>query len=481
MNNSLIELTFITLAVILNGLYVAAEFGLARCRPSKIESLAINGGFVHKLLLRAINKLNDYISAAQVGITIASLVLGAFAESFFSRLIDPLLVMINVPESFLHPISFIFAMAFATYLHVVIGEFIPKTLALQYPEQIALATIVPLDWSYRVTKPLVWLLNKSANTALKVLGIPANNKVILAYSEEEIKLLIKESQKEGVIEQTEQEMVNNVFDFTDTVVREVMTPRIEIIGGDADMNIHQAVEIATMYKVSRLPIYEGSIDKVIGLVQTADLLKALNEKRGEHPISKILRPIMKVPESKPIADLLTDFKKNRVRIAIVLDEFGGTSGLVTLEDIIEELVGDIQDEDEITEDPIIRIADSGYLIESRVLIAEVNEQLDTNFSYEHYDTIGGFVFGLIGQEPRVGDEVQHEGWSFRVEKSDRKIKQIKLTKIEMKDEPKVIKETGSQKANTKPIVAEINTASRPEDTQETLQEAELQEVKESKN
>jgi len=462
MRDSLTELICIVLSLVLNGLYVAAEFSLARCRPSKIESMIANGGgFIHKLLLRAVNKLNDYISAAQVGITIASLVLGAFSESFFAKIFDPIFSSLGVPEVLLHPISFIFAMALATYLHVVISEFIPKTLALQHPEQIALATIVPLDWSYRITKPLVWVLNASANSILKLIGLSANNKVILAYSEEEIKLLIKESQKEGVIEQTEQEMVNNVFDFTDTVVREVMTPRIEIIGGDADMNIHQAVEIATMYKVSRLPIYEGSIDKVIGLVQTSDLLKALNEKKGEHPISKILKPIMKVPESKPIADLLTDFKKNRARIAVVLDEFGGTSGLVTLEDIIEELVGDIQDEDEeINEEPIIRIADNGYLIESRVLIAEVNEQLGSHFSDEHYDTIGGFVFGLIGQEPRVGDEVQHEGWILRVEKSDRKIKQIRLTKLESKDDNGKTNNKNTEKENLKQIAAMIETKTK---------------------
>jgi CBS domain containing-hemolysin-like protein len=433
-------LLFIFFSVLLNGLYVAAEFSLARCRPSKVESMATNGGFLHKLLLRAVSRLNDYISAAQVGITIASLVLGAIAEPFFSSMLDPLFKSLSVPELLLHPLSFTLSMMVATYIHVVMGEFIPKTLALQYPEQIALATILPLDWSYRVTKPLVWILNTSANSLLKVSGITANNKVVLAYSEEEIKLLVKESQKEGVIERTEEEMVNKVFEFTDTVVREIMTPRTEIIGIEANSGLSKAVDATIINKVSKLPVYEENVDKVIGLVHTADLLKYLQNANHDILVKEIIRPIMRVPESKPIADLLTEFKRDRVQIAIVLDEFGGTAGLVTLEDIVEELVGDIQDEDEAIDEPIIKIADNGYLIESRVLIAEINETLGTNFSDEHFDTIGGYVFGLIGREPKVGDEVKFDSWVFKVEKIERKIEQIRLIKEEILENIELDKE-----------------------------------------
>jgi CBS domain containing-hemolysin-like protein len=424
------EILAIILSIVLNGVYVAAEFSLARCRPSKVESMAVTGGFLHQLLLQALNRLNDYISAAQVGITIASLVLGASAEPFFSRLLDPFFKAASVPDFLVDPISFAFAMTFATYLHVVIGEFIPKTLALQYPEQIALATILPLDWSYRITKPLVWILNSSANSFLKGLGIPANNKVVLAYSEEEIKLLVRESQKEGVIERTEEEMVNKVFEFTDTVVREVMTPRTEIVGLEASSSISRSIEAAITNKVSRLPVYEENVDQVTGLVLTIDLFQAFQNGRGDSSIKEIIRPIMRVPESKPIADLLTEFKKNRVQIAIVLDEFGGTAGLVTLEDIVEELVGDIQDEDETAEEIIQRISEKEYLIEARVLITEVNEELGSNFSDEHYDTIGGFVFGLLGREGKVGDEIKYENWVFKVEKIERKIEQIRVIELE---------------------------------------------------
>lgn len=453
MSQILLEITAILLAILLNGLYVAAEFSLARCRHSKVENMLANGGLVHQLLWKALNKLNDYISAAQVGITIASLVLGAFAESFFSHLINPFLILIKTPEFALHPISFIFAMAFATYLHVVIGEFIPKTLALQYPEQIALATIVPLDWSYRITKPLVWVLNATANSFIHLMGISANNKVTLAYSEEEIKLLIKESQKEGVIQQSEQEMVNNVFEFTDTVAREVMTPRTDIIGAESHSTLAQVVEIAVQEKVSKIPIYEENIDNVIGLVENRDLLKALAENKSDLPISELMKSIIKVPENKPIGDLLADFKKKRLQIAIVLDEFGGTAGLVTLEDIIEELVGDIQDQDEELEQHIIKLTDREYLIESRVAIAEVNQVLNTSFSDEHFDTIGGFVFGLIGEEPQVGDEVEFDNWIFRIEKSEKKNMLIKLSCPEIIDEKE---DLALNENNNLDILTEIN-------------------------
>ncbi|MDJ0624906.1 MAG: hemolysin family protein [Candidatus Caenarcaniphilales bacterium] len=446
-----IQITLIVISILLNGLYVAAEFSLARCRHSKVESLANSGGFIHKLLLKAINHLNDYISAAQVGITIASLILGAFAEIFFARIFEPLLTALNTPEFLLHPISFFFAIVIATYLHVVLGEFIPKTLALQHPEQIALATILPLDWSYRLTKPLVWVLNNSANSFLKLLGISPSNKVILAYSEDEIKFLVRESQKEGVIERSEQEMFNKVFEFNDTVVREVMTPRIEIVGVDCNSTIAQAVEIVTEHKVSKLPVFDQNIDNIVGVVHSTDLLRALANKKDDFIVHSMARPIKKVPESKPIADLLTEFKRDRVQIAIVMDEFGGTDGLVTLEDIIEELVGDIQDEDEFLEEPIIEIEDGGYLIEGRVPINDVNQQIDFDLTDEHFDTIGGFVFGLIGREPKIGDEVIHNQWSFKVEKADeRNIKQVRVFPITQKDENNDNSQEGSESNKDNP-------------------------------
>ena len=436
-----LQLFFISLAVLANGLYVAAEFSLTRCRKSRVEGLALNGSFAHKLLLIAVKKLNDYISAAQVGITIASLVLGACAEPFFSFLFIPFFQTIHLPEFLLHPFSFGLAMIFATYIHVVVGEFIPKTLALQHPEEVAIFTILPLHWSYRITKPLVWVLNKSANVFLRLGGLSISDQVILAYSEDEIKLLLKESQKEGVIERAEEEMVNKVFEFTDTVVREVMTPRIDIVGVDHNASVEEAAQLVIEHRVSKLPVYEKNIDTIRGLIYTADIFDYIYQNKNSLSISKLSREIKRVPESKPIASLLTEFRKERVQVALVLDEFGGTSGLVTLRDIVEELVGNIYDEDEKEEELIVQISDCEYLIDSRVSIDEVNEFLEEDFSDEHFDTIGGFVFGLIGKQPQVGDEVLFGSWAFTVEKSERQIEQIKAQKVQELPIPKEYIET----------------------------------------
>ncbi len=432
MSQYLWELTFIALSIIANALYVAAEFSLARSRPSKIESLLPTGGFLIKIVHRAVNRLNDYISAAQVGITISSLVLGAFAESFFAKILNPFLIMVHVPEYWLHIVSFILAMMIATYLHVVIGEFIPKTLALQYPELVAKLTIMPLHWTYKLSKPLVWVLNSSANLMLKIVGIPASNKSILAFSEEEFKLLLKESQREGVIEAEEEEMVNKVFAFNDTVVREVMTPRTEIIGVSENVTVAEAAEIAVKNRISKIPVYENNMDNVIGLISSPELTKLLLHEKRHVSIREITHSIMKVPESKSLSDLLEDFQKNRVQIAIVLDEFGGTAGLVTLEDIVEELVGDIQDEDDGDEENFQQISDNECIIQARVSIEEVNERLKANFSDEHYDTIGGFIFGLIGREPLIGDEVEFAKWILKVDKlDDRKIQSVRITLVDI--------------------------------------------------
>jgi CBS domain containing-hemolysin-like protein len=436
MSQILVSLAFILVAIFFNALFVAAEFSLARCRVSKVESLALKGGVFSKLLLKATNRLNDYISAAQVGITIASLVLGAFAESFFSTFITPVLSFMNVPEYMLHTLSFVLAMAIATFFHVVIGEFIPKVLAFQNPEQVALATIFPLDWTYKITKPLVWILNKTSMSILRLAGIEGNIQIVNPYTEDDIKFLVKKSQKEGVIEQTEEELVHKVFDFTDTVVREVMTPRIEIIGLSSESTIADAVQIIIAEKVSKIPVFEQSIDNILGVIHSTDILKALSEGHSEQLITEVIRPIKKVPESKSISDLLAEFKKERVQIAVVLDEFGGTDGLVTLEDIVEELVGDIQDEDEVVqEEQIIKAEDGEYLIEGRLLISDVNSQLSIEMPDEHFDTIGGFVFGLLGREPKEGDETEFDSWIFRVEKfDDRNIKQIRMIPKKVKIE-----------------------------------------------
>jgi len=434
------QLFLVLLAVSMNFVYVAAEFSLVRCRPSKFRANTGEKNLFTKLVSQAVSNLNKYISAAQVGITIASLVLGALAEPLFAKLFEPLFDLLSVSVSFKHTVSFIVSMLVATYFHVVIGEFIPKTLALTDPESIAKLTILPLELSLRVTGPLVFVLNHSANLILRIFGIRGEIES-LAYTEEEIKTLLKTSQAHGIIEKDEEQMVNNVLDFDRKVVREIMTPRTEIIGVREDSVVEEAVLKAIKHRVSKLLVYKESLDNITGFISTLSLLEIVNSKKREEKITKLVKEIIKIPEDKPIIDLLSYFKKNGIQIALVLDEFGGTSGLVTLEDLIEELVGDIHDEEESQEETVFeKIDEKTYLIGAYVSISDVNNELGTNFTNKHFDTIGGYVFGLLGREAKVGDEIISKCSSFEEEspeckflvekKSNRKIERVKLIFLE---------------------------------------------------
>ena len=422
----------------MNFIYVAAEFSLVRYRPVRLNpSLSCNEkNLIDKLISRAVSDLNRYISAAQVGITIASLALGALAEPLFAKLLEPVLELLFIPDQLRHTVSFASSMLVATYLHVVIGEFIPKTLALTDPESIARLTILPLELSLRLTSPLVLVLNYSANLILRIFGIKGEI-ASLAYTEEEIKTLLKTSQAQGIIEKDEEEMVNNVLDFDSKVVRQVMTPRTEIIGIKENSTIEEAALQSIKHRVSKLLVYRESLDEIVGFVSNLSLLEIINSQKKGQKVTELSKEIIKIPEDKPIIDLLSDFKKKGIQIALVLDEFGGTSGLVTLEDLIEELVGDIHDEEESEEETLFKKVDSKtYLIGAYVSISDVNSTLGTNFSSKHFDTIGGYVFGLLGREAKVGDEIiskcdsseeESPSCRFLVEKkSNRKIERIKL-------------------------------------------------------
>jgi len=428
--NSITQLVLsIVTAIAFNALFVASEFSLARIRASSIHTQIKTGNFLYKLLHEAVEHLNDYISAAQIGVTVASLCVGAFAEPLFAHLLEPL--MQNSWLS-LHTSSLTISLFLATCLHVVFGEFIPKILSIQKPETIGLITILPLYAIYIVTKPLIFILNLFSIAFLRIFGLNVSGKTKFSYTEEEILYLIKQSEKEGIIEKSESDMVDNVFEFGETVVREIMTPRTEIVGLEKLVSIRDAASHAIDKKKSKLPVYEKDLDHIIGLIYSIDLLKALylNPSNGEEPVQTIMREVMRIPESKPIADLLTEFRKGKTQMVTVVDEFGGTAGIVTLEDVIEEIVGDIRDEDEIHEEELIQdISPTEWLISSTVSIDQVNNLLDTEFSDEHYDTIGGFVFGLIGREPELNDTIEFESWEFVVTKLEKKIEQIRITKI----------------------------------------------------
>ena len=419
--------------IMVNGLFVAIEFALARVNKTRIEQKAKGNNKTANLILNALNKIDSYISASQVGITISSLALGAIAELTIAKLLLPFVetfVNYSLTTFTAHSIALPIALLIVTYFHVVIGEIIPKTVAYVDPEKTAFILIWPLEIFKFLTNPLVRILNISASSILRLFGI-TDLRTTFVYTEDELKMLLNVSQEEGVLEETEKEMITKIFDFPDTVAREIMTPRTDMVCVEANELIKNVAKEIIESKHSRIPVYEESIDNITGVVTSRDLLEHIHSGNDEIPVKEIAKQVVKVPESKPIDDLLTELKRKSLQMAIVIDEFGGTSGIVTIEDIVEEIVGEIPDEYDTEIDPIQILPNFDVLLDGKLTIDEINEKLGTNFSKEHYDTIGGFTFGLLGKEPNIGDAVEHNGYIIKVEANDKqRIKQVRLRKIQ---------------------------------------------------
>lgn len=445
---SLIGVVVGLLLVVLNGLFVAIEFALARVNKTRIEQNAKEGSKTAILISHALDKIDSYISASQIGITISSLALGAIAELTIAKIVLPFVTIIIQPELSgiaAHSVALPLALLIVTYFHVVIGEIIPKTVAFVDPLKTAYFLIWPLEFFKIITNPLVSFLIFSASGILRLFGI-TDLRTTFVYTEDELKMLLNVSQEEGVLEKTEKEMITKIFDFPDTVAREIMTPRTDIVCIDANEPIENAVKSLVESKHSRVPIFEGTIDNITGVITTRDLLEKIHSGDMKIKVKEIAKGVTKVPESKHIDDLLTELKRKSLQLAIIIDEFGGTSGLVTIEDIVEEIVGEIPDEFDTEIEPIQVLPNNDILIDGKLTIDKTNEKLGTNFSEEHYDTIGGFTLGLIGKEPNVGDEVQNSGYILKVEAKDKqRIKQVRLTKIHTTSN----KEHNNKKGKTK--------------------------------
>lgn len=423
---------FSLVLILLNGFFVAIEFALARINKTRVEQIASEGDKTASLILNALNKMDRYISAVQIGITLSSLTLGAIGEMTIAKALVPIVEAYVDPGAMVdmtaHGIALILALLAVTYFHVVIGEIIPKTIAYVNPEKAAFLLIWPLEIFKFIISPLVSLLNFSAATILRLFGI-TDLRTTFVYTEDELKMLLNVSHEEGVLEEAEKEMITNIFDFPDTVAREIMTPRTDMICVAATETIEGALKLVVESKHSRIPVFEESIDNIIGVITTRDLLEQTYLGNDKKTVREIAKQIIKVPESKPLDDLLTELRRKYLQMAIVIGEFGGTSGLVTIEDIVEEIVGEIRDEYDTEADPIQVLPNSDILLDGKLTIDEVNEKLGTHFSKEHYDTIGGFTFGLIGQEFNEGDQVSCDGYILKVEiKEKNRVKLLRLKK-----------------------------------------------------
>ena len=417
--------------VFLNGFFVAAEFAIVKVRASQIEIQAKTGSRVAKLAKHMTQHLDGYLAATQLGITLASLGLGWVGEEVMEHLISAFLTFLGISASVVASFSNTFApfIAFGiiTIMHIVFGELAPKSIAIQRPVKTTMGIALPLHVFYLVFRPFIWLLNGFANAILRLVGIHPLGSHEAHHSSEELQYLLDQGKESGVLENNEHEMIKNVFDFNERVVKNIMVPRTKISGVELSTSHDLLLDLIIKEGYSRIPVYDETIDKIVGIVHAKDFLPVL-AKGQELVLKDIIRKPYFIPETKKINDLLSELQLKRIQIAIVLDEFGGTAGMVTLEDIVEELVGEIQDEyDE--EKPIVdKISDTEFVVNAAASIYDVNEYLPHDLPEDgDYDTLSGLVGDLFGKFPEVGEMHEFNGYNIIIlKKTDQNIESVKL-------------------------------------------------------
>lgn len=388
---------------------------------SKIDQMIAEGKTGAQAAKKVVSNLDEYLSACQLGITVTALGLGWLGEPTVARMLRPVFIAFDLNESVAQVLSFGVAFAIVTFLHVVIGELAPKTVAIQKAERITLLFAVPMIWFYRVMFPFIWFLNGTARLLVKMFGLKPASEHDVAHSEEELRILLSESYKSGEINQTELNYVNNIFEFDERTAKEIMVPRTEIISISADATLEEVIKTVQEGSFTRYPVIREDKDDVIGFINARELLTAVvaNGSNGRRmQLKDFINPIIQVIESIPVNDLLLKMQKERVHIAILIDEYGGTSGLVTVEDILEEIVGDIRDEFDEDEVPEVRkIKDDHFILDSKVLLEEVNQLLEIELIDEEVDTIGGW-FLKQKFDAEIGSMIDFEGYTFKVREKD---------------------------------------------------------------
>lgn len=417
--------------VLLNGFFVAAEFAIVKVRISQIELRLLAGSNLAKTAKNIVVHLDSYLSATQLGITLASLGLGWIGDKVVTSIVISLFHFVGYyPEPELaHQIAFPIAFALITFLHIVFGELAPKSLAIQQPESTTLAVSLPLKFFYILFKPFIWALNNVANFILRLVGITAPHGHEL-HSAEELRYLLEQGRESGAIKSSEHELIENVFYFSERTARQIMISRTHIAAVDINSSTEEIVDKVIEEGYSRMPVYRDSLDNIVGIIYAKDVLTVLKHERLII-VQDILRPAYFIPETHQISTLLKEFQRRRVQLAIVLDEFGGTAGIVTAEDIMEELVGEIQDEyDE--ESPVVEKTDDGeYTVKASAPIVDVNEYLPHPLpESEDYSTLGGLLNVVFGKIPDVNERMEFEGYEFIIlKKTKRSIELVRMREL----------------------------------------------------
>src|SRR6267378_3293973 len=425
------KLAVVMALVGLNAFFVVAEFALVKIRDSQLNTLAAEGIKRAALVKQVKNNLNAYLSACQVGITAASLGLGWLGEPFLSLMLQPFLAIAGIEsQPVIKSISFALAFSAITFLHIVLGEQAPKILAIRKAMSAALFVSAPLRLFYAIFKPAIWFLNAASNWVLRRLvrvePIAAGE---LAHSEEELRLIVSESEKSAEVTPLGRELVFNVLDLRDRVVRDIMTPRGEIVYFNLEDGFEANVKKAIESLHTRFPLCRENLDNTIGLIHIKELLTII---RAEHPdLLKIKRDIIPIPEMMPLEKLLKLFLSKHAHLALVVDEFGGTVGMVTLENVLEELVGDIQDEFDVEKEEFRKISANEFTVDGALGLYELNEVAKLELESADVSTIGGYVTHLLGHLPKQGEQVKIDNYLVTVSQSDgRRVNQLHFKKLD---------------------------------------------------
>lgn len=417
---NLINLLGLLALLALNAFCVAAEYAMVRVRKTRLDELIQQGAAGARAARQVVDDMDRYIATTQLGITMAGIGMGWVGEpvltAFFVQVLD--LPLQALDEGVRRTISVVISFLLVTFLTVVVSELVPKSITIKYPERVALAVSGVVLFAGALARPFIWALNGAAALILRLVGVSSIRDQDGGYSVQELKLLVEASEESGVLEDTERDMLHAVFDFGDLTAREVMVPRTELLAVDADAPLDELIHLAIRNPHSKFPVYEGDLDHIIGIAHVKDLVRVQHDERRVATIRGLVREALFVPDTLRLDNLLNQFRVKKHKMAVVLDEYGGTAGLVTLGDLMEQIVGEMADTFDKTSPEIQRLSDGSALVDGLTLIETVNEYFHLRLKDEYYDTIAGYVLGRIGRMAKVGDVLEADGVRFRVEALD---------------------------------------------------------------
>ncbi len=422
--SSLVGLATVALLIATNGFFVAGEFALVKIRTTRINQLAEEGNKTAKIIQKQIAHLETYIAATQLGITLASLALGWIGEPSLAHLIDPLFAWIGGPaaQALTHTLAVVISFTIITAGHIILGELVPKSLALQRSEETAFFVSRPLQWFAQLFHPFIVLMNSIGNAVVRLLGLQATDEHANVHSVEELEMLVAQSRQGGAIDAQEEELLHHIFDFGEKTAQQVMVPRTEIVGIPLSASLEEVQAAFATEQYTRLPVYDGSIENIVGLVHLKDIFTYALTSVASFELKTLLRPVLYVTETTLIEALFAKMRNKRIHLAIVLDEYGATAGLVTLEDIMEEIVGEVQDEFDTRErgvrPEVEQLPDGKVSVDGLMALVSFADQFGVNLPHTSAHTVGGYVFERLDRLPKVGDHIALGNYNLSVEELD---------------------------------------------------------------